>query len=473
MSFATDLLDGFETLYKRTDGVLKNTTETASFLKKLSAVEKEYGKALAKLVSSEKGTFQKSAPAQKELGTTYDAWEILLTELEKIAEHHNSFGDKLENELSKNTTNYHKEKTRVRTKLEGDGKRITRDMRTAHENLQKARSKYVTLSKEADAAEAQHMKGKGDMSMKPAQLAKLAQRSSQAHEKRIQSDNDYQATLNQTNQKQTEFYTSTMPSLLGEFQQWEEDRLKNNKETVERITTLLLEFPGVYSSTAEVAQRAAHSINVDADITVFVRENKTNISAPSDIPYQPYDVDTPGGSNPSSGKPAPGPGPKKPYTPVTGDKFGEREWGLTAGDHSLSPEAKQSKLKTQTGDLDKLIASETKAKEGLENLVRFYAADPVAQKKAEDQLSESEEKLQRLMEAKANVKNQLDGLGAVPGGSVIRVKGLYDYNATCDTELSFKAGDILTIAEQDNSGWWYADLNGKSGFIPNNYVEPL
>ncbi len=35
---------------------------------------------------------------------------------------------------------------------------------------------------------------------------------------------------------------------------------------------------------------------------------------------------------------------------------------------------------------------------------------------------------------------------------------------------SFKAGEILTVSEQDESGWWYADLNGKQGFVPSNYL---
>jgi len=50
-------------------------------------------------------------------------------------------------------------------------------------------------------------------------------------------------------------------------------------------------------------------------------------------------------------------------------------------------------------------------------------------------------------------------------------KAMFDYEAANDTELAFKAGDVLLITEQDSSGWWYAELNGKQGFIPNNYVE--
>jgi len=112
----------------------------------------------------------------------------------------------------------------------------------------------------------------------------------------------------------------------------------------------------------------------------------------------------------------------------------------------------------------------------LENLIRFYASDPGAQKKAEDQLAESEDKLGRLKETKGMVQSQLDSLGGGGGtksAGVIKARGLYDYTATCDTELTFRQGDILAITEQDDSGWWYAELNGQAGFVPNNYVVPL
>jgi len=57
--------------------------------------------------------------------------------------------------------------------LESDGQKITKEYKTAIQNLEKARSKYVQLSKEADEAESQHQKGKADMQMKPSNLAKV------------------------------------------------------------------------------------------------------------------------------------------------------------------------------------------------------------------------------------------------------------------------------------------------------------
>lgn len=57
--------------------------------------------------------------------------------------------------------------------MESDGQKISKDYKSALDNLQKARSKYITLSKEADKAEAEHTSGKGNVQMKPAQLAKV------------------------------------------------------------------------------------------------------------------------------------------------------------------------------------------------------------------------------------------------------------------------------------------------------------
>lgn len=54
----------------------------------------------------------------------------------------------------------------------------------------------------------------------------------------------------------------------------------------------------------------------------------------------------------------------------------------------------------------------------------------------------------------------------------IRARALYDYTGTHGYELPFRAGDIITVTNQDEStGWWTGELNGQVGPFPGNYVE--
>jgi hypothetical protein len=54
--------------------------------------------------------------------------------------------------------------------------------------------------------------------------------------------------------------------------------------------------------------------------------------------------------------------------------------------------------------------------------------------------------------------------------SVVRAKGMYPFQAQTADELSFNPGDNLVILEQSGE-WWMAEMQGKRGLIPANYVQ--
>lgn len=67
-----------------------------------------------------------------------------------------------------------------------------------------------------------------------------------------------------------------------------------------------------------------------------------------------------------------------------------------------------------------------------------------------------------------------EGYEAGGGGGTFQARALYDYVGEQEYELGFKAGDIITIHSEDNStGWWTGELNGKVGPFPGNYVERM
>ncbi|XP_053501877.1 drebrin-like protein B isoform X1 [Ictalurus furcatus] len=51
-------------------------------------------------------------------------------------------------------------------------------------------------------------------------------------------------------------------------------------------------------------------------------------------------------------------------------------------------------------------------------------------------------------------------------------KALYDYQAADETEITFDPGDIITVVEMTDEGWWHGyGPGGHYGMFPSNYVE--
>lgn len=61
--------------------------------------------------------------------------------------------------------------------------------------------------------------------------------------------------------------------------------------------------------------------------------------------------------------------------------------------------------------------------------------------------------------------------GARTGG--VRVRAKWAFSAEREGELSMGVGDVLAIIDQTNQNWWMAELGGKRGVVPANYVEIL
>ncbi|CAG8521679.1 14725_t:CDS:2, partial [Funneliformis caledonium] len=51
-----------------------------------------------------------------------------------------------------------------------------------------------------------------------------------------------------------------------------------------------------------------------------------------------------------------------------------------------------------------------------------------------------------------------------------RARALYDFVAENQNELSFQEGDILLILYRQCEGWLFAELDEKTGLIPDNYI---
>lgn len=494
------MLDGFDVLYKRTEDVLKSTSDIGNWMKKIAAAEDSYSKAMLKLATSSKSK-KRPGVSSCEMGTMRQAWDVTHSQLETSATQHGKFATAVQTEVAARIASFVADKTTIRKKLVMDGTKITNEFRACMTALQKAKSNYDSKCKDADTAQQAFQKARSDGNIKPKKLNELNGKASKALDVANQADKEYQRALQRANEKQQRFYSHEMPSLLEIFQHFEEERLQFLKEMFERVAELFSEFPPLLESAAEQLTLAAQEVTVKTDIQEYIEASKTGVTPPAPIQYVPYESDNPnfgavsggGSSNTATitgvGSAAPAPSPTPVATSASPARpavvtDAPKEYGLTEADHALPPADKAAKIQSQLSDLREAIKAETNSKKGLEKMVKFYARDPVAQEKAIGELEDQKQKIASMKETRSALESQLTDLNSSGGAGVVddedeydeaavcvQARGLYDYEATNETELSFQENDLLTITEQDESGWWFAELNGKTGFVPRNYVE--
>lgn len=50
------------------------------------------------------------------------------------------------------------------------------------------------------------------------------------------------------------------------------------------------------------------------------------------------------------------------------------------------------------------------------------------------------------------------------------VKAIYSFKGKNNDELCFKKGDIITVTQREEGGWWEGTLGETTGWFPSNYV---
>lgn len=50
------------------------------------------------------------------------------------------------------------------------------------------------------------------------------------------------------------------------------------------------------------------------------------------------------------------------------------------------------------------------------------------------------------------------------------MKAIYSFKGKNNDELCFKKGDIITVTQKEEGGWWEGTLGETTGWFPSNYV---
>jgi len=481
MSFATDLLDGFPMLNKRTEEVLKIAGEMSKFFASIASCRKEYHKNLkAHLVNGQKKLLQ-----EPELdGTVKAAFDSFLLSVEDTINGESKLTQQI-SDLASEFAKFKKDNESRRKKLQSDCDALMKEYNSQLEACKKSRNNYQTLAREAEKQQQALAKGSSDPSIKSAKIAQMSQKTTQAEEKARAAEQEYREVVRQTNEKQETIYTRDMPAILMEFQSFEEVKTKFMQDCFKKYCAGAMTQPNAFQDAANRINTATEAIDPAADIASYVKAHATGKSRPPAIEVEIYGSFDSGGSSGSS-------------APASNASSSATQWGLGHADAQLSPSQKISKLEGQISKLESSIRADEQKASALERMSAAYAKDPVGKAKADAELAEFKDRVnenkgivERLRGEIAAIQGEGSGSTAEPAAAeaeagapaaaeesgeaqqttATKVRGLYDYKASCDTELSFNEGDIFVVTLMDDSGWWYATIDDKQGFVPENYVE--
>lgn len=354
----------------------------------------------------------KSFSADTELGTVRDCWSTTRDEFADFSSRHETLAVEL-TKIADSIQNYLNEKKKYRKTLVANGEKLTRELKAAEQKESRAKLNYESLKKKQEESEDEANKVSGT-----AKEAKAKKTSEAAAKKAEIADQEYRDAVKQLQVAQQKFYNDEMPKILEELQKLEENRLDNMKEWFLSGVIVQETIAPALTTTVQNIRRATEAIDRQADINGFITATTTHSVKPPEAKYEPY-----AGSSEASRAQS-----RMSMSPVT----------LKKAD-SMSPIVTSS------------IPNGTPSTQSTASTVSVPPAAAAAAPVASTTAAAS--------------------TAAPTGGLRQQVRALYNYDATEDSELSFKANERLVVLQKDDSGWWQGELNGRVGMFPSNFVE--
>ena len=58
-----------------------------------------------------------------------------------------------------------------------------------------------------------------------------------------------------------------------------------------------------------------------------------------------------------------------------------------------------------------------------------------------------------------------------PPKKAVRAKAMFEFEATEDWQVGLAEGEIVTVIEQNDDGWWEVAASGGQACVPGTYLE--
>lgn len=351
----------------------------------------------------------KATQALTEFGTLREAWFGVRGETENLAKIHHDLSVTLHKDLAMPMKKFKDDQQKVKSQYLADVWKLNKERRTLDGNIVKSKEKYFDFGKKYEQAQ-QKVEQAKSQGKPPAAVQDLTLKAQKSAKEEMLFEQEYKEAITKLAQFQP-IWEEKLTVILQQLQAQEEERIDYVKERLNEFVKSVEIGAPYLTECCKRLRDIFKKIDKKEDIMCFIRENATGAEKPEVPSFQNHK----GGSSSSSGSIS--------YSASAGSAVSSPSYSSPT---TASPSYAQSSPVSSP-------ASSTAKK-----------AAPMSSRPA-------------------------------PGPPVSRskktIKALYDYVGTDANELDFFAGDVITVLEEDDSGWWTGELDGRKGLFPYNYCQ--
>ncbi|CAH2068443.1 unnamed protein product, partial [Iphiclides podalirius] len=402
MNWGTELWDQYDNLAAHTHKGIEFLDKYGNFVRDRCAIELEYAGKLRRLVKS----YQPKRKEEDEYQySACKAFKQLLQELGDFAGQREVVAENLQSNVVRELHLLAKELREERKQHLSEGAKQVAVLNSAIGALDRARRAYERAARESERALETFQKADADLSLSRAELEKQKANVKARSQACEEAKQEYTDQLRKTNEAQRQHYEQRLPHVFKQLQDLDEKRIKNIKNFMLSSVDVERKVFPIIMQCLDGMELAANSINEKEDTQLVIERYKSGFVPPEDFRFEA----TSGGEMAEVA-------PQNHLTAARGTVSGHRikkRGGLLSifssnknnmsmdgkEDYSdLPPNQKKKKLQAKVHELNKQVAQEQAAMEGLMKMKGVYETNPTLgdPMTVEGQLNECCDKLKKL-----------------------------------------------------------------------------
>jgi len=255
------------------------------FLKDRGEIEKEYAKALRKLVSNYCPKEPKKDSVEEETSQT-KAFRLILQETKYQSNQHESLAETLSKNIYSNIQKKVKEFSDTTKKFVKEAKKLGEEKEKSDKLLDKSKLKFQRAFFDWESSEQDYSKADTSNEVSRNQIDKLKKTSTSRQRQCEVYRGDYAKDLIRANKHQQEYYFTSLPTVLNNLQNLEVSRSNFLKEVLREGVKAEKEINPIIVKCLEEIEKCIDEIDPHRDSEIVVLRHKTGNVPPLDYDFE-------------------------------------------------------------------------------------------------------------------------------------------------------------------------------------------